>query len=234
MTRLQEQLRYPSSANGIAVVVGGSLVCIDLFDKPSTLEKTWQGLREGFLLDLLEAGGAGRKASETEIRAGLDRLRHLAWRQVEPVGLGERYRAGDGGIARRRPLPRRRDDPPRRLASRLTRGCGSVRPYKENVDNDVARRSLTVEPARRRQGELKQERKFDVALHEKRTSERRAEPFARNFSSSMPRLREEIDSFVALLDEVAGRRHEIQEAVEGTTVSSSWRSEPSSPRRSPA
>jgi hypothetical protein len=68
-------------------------------DKASSLEKVWDRLREGLLVDLLERDRPGREISGTEISARLDHMRHdLPWHEVEPVGLGLQYRAHDNAM----------------------------------------------------------------------------------------------------------------------------------------
>ena len=96
--RMEDMFRYPANANGIALAIGDWLVCIDLLDKPSTLEKVWDRLQQGFLLDLLEIDRTGQEASQAEVLAALDRMRRLPWRQVDQVGLGDQYRAGEDGM----------------------------------------------------------------------------------------------------------------------------------------
>jgi hypothetical protein len=81
------------------LVLGDSLICIDILDKAATLEKIWGRFREGLLVDLLEGDRPGREISGTEISARLDHMRHdLPWHEVEPVGLGSQYRAHDDAM----------------------------------------------------------------------------------------------------------------------------------------
>ena len=42
--------RYPAFANGVAVALDGRLVAIDIVDKPATLEKVWNKVTEGFVV----------------------------------------------------------------------------------------------------------------------------------------------------------------------------------------
>jgi hypothetical protein len=91
--RMQKLCVYPAAANGIAMAFGGTLICIDLLDKASSLEKIWSRYQEGLLVDLLESHRPEREITGAEISARLDHMQHLPWQQVEPVGLGEQYRA---------------------------------------------------------------------------------------------------------------------------------------------
>ncbi len=93
---MQEQFAYPTPANGIALVLGDSLICIDILDKAATLEKIWGRFREGLLVDLLEFSGPAEDIGVTEIAAKVNHMtHHLPWFQAEPVGLGEQFRAHD-------------------------------------------------------------------------------------------------------------------------------------------
>ena len=96
--RMQELCVYPAPANGIALAFGGTLICIDLLDKASSLEKIWSRYQEGLLIDLLEPQHPEREITGAEISARLDHMRHLPWQQVEPVGQGEQYRARDDAM----------------------------------------------------------------------------------------------------------------------------------------
>ena len=96
--RMQELCVYPATAKGIALAFGGTLICIDLLDKASSLEKIWSRYQEGLLIDLLERKHPEREITGAEISARLDQMQHLPWQQVEPVGLGEQYRAYDNSM----------------------------------------------------------------------------------------------------------------------------------------
>jgi hypothetical protein len=98
VAQLQERLPYPVSANGVAVALGGKLVSIDIVDKPVTLEKVWNRLTEGFALDGIETQGAGREMTAAKVSVALQRMRGLGWQPVEPVGLGEEWRARNDGM----------------------------------------------------------------------------------------------------------------------------------------
>ena len=96
--RMQKLCVYPAPANGIALTLGGELICIDLLDKASSLEKIWSRFQEGLLIDLLEMHHPEREIGVAEISARLDHMLHLSWHQAEPVGLGEQYRARDNSM----------------------------------------------------------------------------------------------------------------------------------------
>jgi len=99
---LRCRLPYPMGASGIAVALGGRIVGIDLYHKPSTLEHLWDRLVEGVALDALEFCGTGCQADGNEIAVRLYRLKDVEWKRIEPaIGLGEAYhvREGDGSLA---------------------------------------------------------------------------------------------------------------------------------------
>ena len=96
--RLKKQFPYPAPANGVAVVLCGKVIAIDLLDKPATLEKVWDRLQEGMLLDFLEVPDVASQATGADVSAELYRMRNLPWHEVKAVGLGKEFRARDNGI----------------------------------------------------------------------------------------------------------------------------------------
>lgn len=97
MERMKTQFPYPANANGIAVAISGKIIAIDIFDKPVTLDKIWDRVQQGVLLDLLEVPEAASQAT-VDVPAELYRMRNLPWCEVKPVGVGEQYRARGNGI----------------------------------------------------------------------------------------------------------------------------------------
>jgi len=96
--QVQKRLPYPRSANGVAVALGGRLVSIDLLGSPATLEKVWPQVTEGFALDAIEPRDTGGEVTAREVSAALERMRGLPWQPVEPIGLGDEWRAEDEGM----------------------------------------------------------------------------------------------------------------------------------------
>lgn len=45
--RMQKRIGYVEGAHGLVVAVGDHLACLDLFDRPRTLEKAWDRLLSG-------------------------------------------------------------------------------------------------------------------------------------------------------------------------------------------
>ncbi len=104
MDDYREKLPYVDGAVGAAVAIKGTLVTIDLFDKPTTCGRVWDRLLSGAILDALAAGqhgpgeGAVQPTPPAEIeRADVERaygiLKQLTWEPAEAVGEGEEHRA---------------------------------------------------------------------------------------------------------------------------------------------
>lgn len=89
----KQNLRYVEGATGVAVAIGGKVVAIDLFDKPSTCRKVWDRLLSGVVFDALEAGAAEPLASVADVEQLLAAVGELPWAQSAAVGEGEEYRA---------------------------------------------------------------------------------------------------------------------------------------------
>ena len=95
-TRMDEyraRLGYVEGATGLAVAVGGSVVALDLFDKPSTCAKVWDRLLSGVVLDALEERSTDQVAHRSDVEDLLARLRSAPWQPAPAVGEGEECRA---------------------------------------------------------------------------------------------------------------------------------------------
>src|SRR5262249_37674843 len=84
LAEFQEHLKYAEGATGLAVAVGARVVCVDLFDKPSTCRKVWDRLLTGVVLDALEAGRTEDQAGADKVQEALAHLRAAAWQQTQP------------------------------------------------------------------------------------------------------------------------------------------------------
>jgi hypothetical protein len=93
LAEFQDRLRYADGATGLAVAVGGKVVSVDLFDKPSTCRKVWGRLLTGVVMDALEAGPATAQAQAQDVQQAVARLRGAAWQPVPAVGAGEEFRS---------------------------------------------------------------------------------------------------------------------------------------------
>jgi hypothetical protein len=93
LAEFRGQLKYSEGATGLAVAVGGKVVSVDLFDKPSTCQKVWDRLLEGVALDALEAGTVKATADADQVRAMLTALQGASWQKAPAIGVGEELRA---------------------------------------------------------------------------------------------------------------------------------------------
>ena len=92
---LRSLLPCPEGASGIAVALGGNVVCLDLFDKSETLAKVWYRLAQGIVLDAMEKPSCQGQMSQMDILTQLYRLKEKRWQLVDSVGLGEQYLSSD-------------------------------------------------------------------------------------------------------------------------------------------
>jgi hypothetical protein len=99
---MRRSLPYAEGASGIAVALGGKVVGIDLFDKPATMEKLWDRLVQGLVLDVAATPDTARRASGSDVAVKLYMIKNMRWRRLDPVfGSGEAYqgRSEDGVLA---------------------------------------------------------------------------------------------------------------------------------------
>jgi hypothetical protein len=93
LEEFREKLNYVEGAVGAAVAVGGQVVAIDLFDKPTTCGRVWKRLLSGAVLDALEVKQAEKQAERADVERTWTSLSNLSWEPAEPIGEGEEYRA---------------------------------------------------------------------------------------------------------------------------------------------
>ena len=93
LDEFRENLNYVDKAVGAAVAVGGKVVAIDLFDKPTTCGRVWNRLLSGAILDALEVREAEKQAERADVERALTGLSNLSWEPAESVSEGEEYRA---------------------------------------------------------------------------------------------------------------------------------------------
>src|SRR5262249_55851383 len=105
LTEFRQRLPYVEGAAGIAVAVGGKIVSVDLFDKPSTCRKVWDRLLTGVVMDALEGGTAEKLAGRADVQGVLGGLREGPWQQAQAVGAGEEFRAEAGSDRHASALP---------------------------------------------------------------------------------------------------------------------------------
>jgi hypothetical protein len=89
----KDRLKYVEGASGVAVAIGGKLISVDLFDKPSTCQKVWDRLLTGVVFDALEVGATDQQASVTAVEQLLLLASDLPWEPTASVGEGQEFRA---------------------------------------------------------------------------------------------------------------------------------------------
>lgn len=87
---------YAGGATGLAVVVGGKLVAVDVFDAPETCEKMWSRLLTGVTMDAVEATETATP-DPVAVADALSTFTGGPWEKVKPVAAGEEYRGDIGG-----------------------------------------------------------------------------------------------------------------------------------------
>jgi hypothetical protein len=87
------KLKYVEGASGLGVAIGGRVISIDLFDKPSTCRKVWERLLSGVVFDALEAGAEDQHAPATAVEQLVAVTGDLPWEPAASVGEGQEYRA---------------------------------------------------------------------------------------------------------------------------------------------
>jgi hypothetical protein len=92
LDKVRTEVPYVAGAAGLALVVGGKVVSLDLFDTPETCQKIWPRLVGGVALDILEETET-KPITVAEVQAALDGLRAMKWQPVPPAGAGEEHRA---------------------------------------------------------------------------------------------------------------------------------------------
>jgi hypothetical protein len=90
LAEYQARLRLPESACGVAVEIDGALEAVDLFDKPSTLQKLWPRLASSYLFAALRAGTA--EGQKTDVRDFLVRVLSSKGECYQPIGVGTTIR----------------------------------------------------------------------------------------------------------------------------------------------
>ncbi len=98
LAEFQKALAYVEGATGMAVAVGGKVVALDLFDKPSTCQKVWSRLLTGVSMDALESDQAAPAVDRGDVERLLASLRGHAWAPAPPVGEGQEFRYDESEI----------------------------------------------------------------------------------------------------------------------------------------
>lgn len=91
-----ENIPYSEGATGLAVVVGGKLVAVDVFDAPETCEKVWGRLLTGVVMDAVESTDAATP-DPAAVKDALETFAGGPWESVQAVAAGEEYRGDIAG-----------------------------------------------------------------------------------------------------------------------------------------
>jgi hypothetical protein len=93
----RHEFSLPKDAAGVLMAKGASVVGMDLFDSPGTLQAMWNRLRDAYFFDALGDNRKRRPASRKSARSFLDRVAASARPRQSTLGLGEELEiAGDG------------------------------------------------------------------------------------------------------------------------------------------
>ena len=93
LTELQTQFGYVEGACGVAVAIGKRIVCLDLFDKPSTCGKVWDRLLSGALLESLSPATDDSQAGIADVENFVADLGATSWEPATPAGEGQEFRS---------------------------------------------------------------------------------------------------------------------------------------------
>ena len=99
LVEFRQSLRMPETAVGLAVLRGGKVMGIDLFDRHSTLQHVWTLLLDSYAIDFItDAVDPSKPEASDEaklIRQALDRAAAAKWEAFDPPGLGKDWRLED-------------------------------------------------------------------------------------------------------------------------------------------
>jgi hypothetical protein len=86
----EAKLRVPDHANGVAVAIDGMLEAVDLFDKPSTLQRLWPRLVRSYVLAALRPEPP--RSTKTDVHEFMQSVLSSASESFVPVGVGTTIR----------------------------------------------------------------------------------------------------------------------------------------------
>lgn len=92
LDEFREQLPYVAGASGLAVAMEGSVVAVDIFDKPATCEHVWAKMLNGHAIDALQSGSTKPPPDVEVVRRFIQAQETAAWRSVPAAGEGEAFR----------------------------------------------------------------------------------------------------------------------------------------------
>lgn len=96
LTELQKRFIYVEGACGMAVAIGKQVVCLDLFDKPSTCGKVWDRLLSGALLESVFPKADDSQAGVGDVERFIADLGTAPWEAASSAGEGQEFRSATG------------------------------------------------------------------------------------------------------------------------------------------
>ena len=93
LAELQKQFGYIEGAYGVVVAFGKRIVCLDLFDKPSTCQKVWDRLLSGVLLETICSDTADSQADIADVKGFIADLEASPWDSAPAAGEGLEFRS---------------------------------------------------------------------------------------------------------------------------------------------
>jgi hypothetical protein len=93
LDELQKRFTYVEGACGVAVALGKEIVCLDLFDKPSTCGKVWDRLLSGALLESFSPSTDENQTGVADVESFIAELGTAPWESATSVGEGQEFRS---------------------------------------------------------------------------------------------------------------------------------------------
>ena len=93
LDELQKRFTYVEGACGVAVALGKEIVCLDLFDKPSTCGKVWDRLLSGALLESFSPSTDENRTGVAEVESFILDFGTAKWEPATSVGEGQEFRS---------------------------------------------------------------------------------------------------------------------------------------------
>ena len=93
LTELQKRFGYVEGACGVAVAIDKRVVCLDVFDNPSTCGKVWDRLLSGVLLESVSPSTNESQAGMADVECLLADLGTARWEATSTAGEGQEFRS---------------------------------------------------------------------------------------------------------------------------------------------
>jgi len=93
LDELQRRFTYVEGACGVAVALGKKVVCLDLFDKPSTCGKVWDRLLSGALLESFFPSTDEHQTDVADVETFIADLGTAPWQPASSAGEGQEFRS---------------------------------------------------------------------------------------------------------------------------------------------